>query len=828
MKKVIICMVILSLLGCSDPIGIVKDGSLEINKATTVGKALDNYKYFSKTDWKTFKTDNGQTIVQFNGTIDINKLLSSDLINSQSMMHFPVPEDLKTTVAAQLSIGAITKVQYVMQFQLLMDKSFKPSYVGMEAVCGDGKIESGNLGNDEITAIIQSIYNNSPCDRFLFQGFNPVYSRWEWLIEAKKKSLEADHERGKAAFDSGNHLQALQILQPLAEKGDTRAVNTIGAIYAQGKDVPQDFEKAAKLFQQAAEKGLDKAQFNLANLYLKGQGVQQDYAAAANWYRKAAEQGFAPAQANLGILYETGKGVTKNREEALKWLKMADDQGSHEAKEMLARLSSRPKEQSSATPPPTQDQGYRGIDGNITPEKAMLAIFGNFNISDKTSIWKSITPREQLESSGFSGDDGLVTAEFAQIFTEGGRDKFIIVVKTIPHEEDFSCHACSPIIGVASFVRSGSKWNVETVTKFVTTSGGYGEIPKVKLIQLGNDKHGLRFDGSGGGMGYFIDYMFIVANQGSQFKEVLSLTTREDATDSCDSDKCNWKYIVNVDQIKVSNSDFYDIRTLKVGTVNEEEKDKISAVNETAFYTFDNTKYKYVLSKKIVEPIPVNEVKSPRVTSARTEPNTARAEANTYTSTVSSSTQEVKIDYSSDATPLVVSMINYARDEAKLGSFKSKLDGLPKPQKGNKVKARKLNDEALGLMKQSKDSEAIPLLETAHLADPSDVEIVNNLAGAYYNTAFANNDFGKAKSRLVDTLRLKPDRNIAWANLGRIFAMEGNEFAATNCYINFCRFSKNREKALQSLSKGTNDPNPLLSKAFSSAYQYVSTGMPAR
>ncbi|MGO9372448.1 MAG: DUF3426 domain-containing protein [Syntrophobacteraceae bacterium] len=184
------------------------------------------------------------------------------------------------------------------------------------------------------------------------------------------------------------------------------------------------------------------------------------------------------------------------------------------------------------------------------------------------------------------------------------------------------------------------------------------------------------------------------------------------------------------------------------------------------------------------------------------------------------SVQEVRINYVSEATPYVIGMINYARDEAKLNSIKNKLDGLAKPQKGDKASARKLNDEALALMRQSKDSEAIPILEEAHRTDPSDVEITNNLASAYFNSSFANNDFSKAKAMLVDTLSLKPDRNIAWANLGRAFAMEGNELAATNCYINFYYFSKDRAKALQSLAKGTNEPNLVLNKAMTNAYQY--------
>ena len=117
----------------------------------------------------------------------------------------------------------------------------------------------------------------------------------------------------------------------------------------------------------------------------------------------------------------------------------------------------------------------------------------------------------------------------------------------------------------------------------------------------------------------------------------------------------------------------------------------------------------------------------------------------------------------------------------------------------------------------------MPILEDAHRTDPLDVEIANNLASAYFNTSFTDNDFSKAKAKLVDTLRLKPDRSVAWANLGRAFAMEGNEFAATNCYINFFSFSKDKAKALQSLAKGTNESNPVLSKAMTNAYKYEAT-----
>ena len=49
--------------------------------------------------------------------------------------------------------------------------------------------------------------------------------------------------------------------------------------------------------------GLDVAQVNLGALYASGKGVPQDYEQAAHWYHKAAEQGVGPAQYRLGLLF---------------------------------------------------------------------------------------------------------------------------------------------------------------------------------------------------------------------------------------------------------------------------------------------------------------------------------------------------------------------------------------------------------------------------------------------------------------------------------------------------------------------------------------------
>ena len=64
-----------------------------------------------------------------------------------------------------------------------------------------------------------------------------------------------------------------------------------------------NFEEAFKLFTTAAEEGLAEAQHNLGLMYASGKGVPQDTNKAAEWYRLAAEQGLAVSQHELGFMY---------------------------------------------------------------------------------------------------------------------------------------------------------------------------------------------------------------------------------------------------------------------------------------------------------------------------------------------------------------------------------------------------------------------------------------------------------------------------------------------------------------------------------------------
>jgi uncharacterized protein len=54
------------------------------------------------------------------------------------------------------------------------------------------------------------------------------------------------------------------------------------------------------------------AQYNLGAMYARGQGVPQDFAQAFDWFGKAADHGNADAQVSLGELYAEGYGVPQD------------------------------------------------------------------------------------------------------------------------------------------------------------------------------------------------------------------------------------------------------------------------------------------------------------------------------------------------------------------------------------------------------------------------------------------------------------------------------------------------------------------------------------
>jgi TPR repeat protein len=106
---------------------------------------------------------------------------------------------------------------------------------------------------------------------------------------AQMRPAQADAlTRANAAYARGDYVRAVNILTPLALRGNANAQALLGFMYENGFGAPQAYDAAADLYIQAATSGHPFAQSMLGLMYDKGHGVPQDLILAYKWLNLAA------------------------------------------------------------------------------------------------------------------------------------------------------------------------------------------------------------------------------------------------------------------------------------------------------------------------------------------------------------------------------------------------------------------------------------------------------------------------------------------------------------------------------------------------------------
>ena len=121
------------------------------------------------------------------------------------------------------------------------------------------------------------------------------------------------------AFRRGGDTAVVQLLNTLADRGNSEAQTELGIRSAQGTGAPQDYARAWTLLGKAADQGDPKAQSFIAAMYMNGWGAPKDDSKAAEWYRKAAGSGDTIAPAVLSAWYKQGRLGQRDMAKALMW-----------------------------------------------------------------------------------------------------------------------------------------------------------------------------------------------------------------------------------------------------------------------------------------------------------------------------------------------------------------------------------------------------------------------------------------------------------------------------------------------------------------------------
>jgi TPR repeat protein len=112
---------------------------------------------------------------------------------------------------------------------------------------------------------------------------------------------------------SADPVFGIGILQQLADQNNADAQLELARIYADGKQVPQDYTKAAKYLSACPRL---EAKYLLANLYFEGLGVSRDAKQGIDLLKKASRL-MPVASLRLGDIYWSGSLVKQNYKEAV-------------------------------------------------------------------------------------------------------------------------------------------------------------------------------------------------------------------------------------------------------------------------------------------------------------------------------------------------------------------------------------------------------------------------------------------------------------------------------------------------------------------------------
>ena len=100
-----------------------------------------------------------------------------------------------------------------------------------------------------------------------------------------------------------DYPRAIEMLTPLADRGDAVAQTKLGLIYARGEGVARDDVAALGWLTRAAEQNQSEAQFELGVMYRDGLGTPANGRLAMHWFERATERGVPHAFNAIGEMY---------------------------------------------------------------------------------------------------------------------------------------------------------------------------------------------------------------------------------------------------------------------------------------------------------------------------------------------------------------------------------------------------------------------------------------------------------------------------------------------------------------------------------------------
>jgi len=246
-------------------------------------------------------------------------------------------------------------------------------------------------------------------------------------------------------------------------------------------------------------------------------------------------------------------------------------------------------------------------------DEALKQLYHEYDPAKKTAQW--VCAKEQgaersdrlcdyLEGGNLKDDHTVsVSVVLTAQVQEGDTTRIYLATSARPTRfpGEFDCHACIPATGAAVYIWQGQHWALESANMTAAYLGGWGESPRVDMITIGPEKHGLLLSSTDMAFGYVSAFKELLAPLGKRIEEVWNLRDEDDNLAAIDpSDKvlnqpayrtsAAFRFLAS-DEDASDNSDYYDIEVISRGHDREDLNHPIKSENWTEVYTFKNGKY---------------------------------------------------------------------------------------------------------------------------------------------------------------------------------------------------------------------------------------------
>jgi uncharacterized caspase-like protein/TPR repeat protein len=138
-----------------------------------------------------------------------------------------------------------------------------------------------------------------------------------------------------------NYIEAVRHYRIAVDAGYAPAEDALGVIFATGKGVVKDPQRAFDLFNKSALAGDPSGMSDLGVAYANGVFVKADPAQALAWYEKGIEAGNAFSLNNVGVAYFNGAGTERDYNVAAQYFQQAADMNFGYALKFLAIMYER-------------------------------------------------------------------------------------------------------------------------------------------------------------------------------------------------------------------------------------------------------------------------------------------------------------------------------------------------------------------------------------------------------------------------------------------------------------------------------------------------------